>query len=71
MQHNYHLNVAAVEHHLPQDHRFEVRHRNRWGATVTTRHYSEEEAAIEKRWRTAHGFRTIIRAVVDGGENGR
>ena len=44
-------------------HSHEVRHRNQWGAMVTTCHFSEAEAGVEKRWRCAHGYTAVIRDV--------
>lgn len=67
MQHNYYVRRNEPEHQPRRDHTHEVRHRNQWGAHVTTRHYSAQDAAIEKRWRTAHGFRVIIKEVKPNG----
>lgn len=64
MQHTYYQKQPTTEHQPRMDHSHEVRHRNQWGATITTRHYSEGDAIVEKeRVLTAHGYRAIIRAV--------
>lgn len=34
-----------------------------YGATVTTRHYSEADALVEKRWRAAHGYRVELEVI--------
>ena len=63
MQHNYYVRRNESEPQARRDHTHEVRHRNGYGATVTTRHYSAQDAAIEKRWRTAHGFRVELEVI--------
>ena len=66
MQRSYYRDLSAVEHQPRQDHTHEVRHQNGYGATVTTRHYSHEEATVEQQWRTrtAHGYRVEVVPVV-------
>lgn len=77
MQHNYYVRRNEPEHQPRRDHTHEVRHRNGYGATVTTRHYGEGDALVEKRWRendmarrypTAHGYRVEV-VPVTGGTN--
>lgn len=63
MQHNYYVRRNEPEHQPRRDHTHEVRHRNGYGATVTTRHYSEADALVEKRWRAAHGYRVELEVI--------
>lgn len=67
MQHKYYVQQTEPEHQPRQDHTHEVRHRNKWNATVTTRHYSEADTEIERRWRTAHGYRVFIEEIKPNG----
>lgn len=70
MQHTYYQKQPTMEQRPRANHTHEVRHRNTYGATVTTRHYSPEEAIVEQQWRvrTAHGYRVEV-VPVDGSTN--
>ena len=56
MQHNYYVRQNEPEHQPLTNHTHEVRHRNGYGATVTTRHYTPSDAEVERRYRAAHGW---------------
>lgn len=75
MRHNYHIQSDTSSHQSHSIHTHEVRHRNGYGTRVITRHYSEGDAIVEKRWRendiasrypTAHGYRVEVVTVASG-----